>query len=387
MKPIRLAILGATGMAGREAVLHQYCFDQKGGQYAILPCVTGSDANVGKKYGAVFREKEQALARNLPFWTSRDCPVQYGDMTVDPADPDVIAKKADFVISALDSGVAKVLEPELTQRGVHVFSNDSSYRWAKDIPLLVPEVNYHTALPMIRAQKTEGKHVCNTNCTIKGYVALLDALMRLSEIKEVTVVTQQSVSGKGDKIADPEYTNRILGNVIDDWSDDSGHNAEEWKSSCEPLRIFGYADTKEDAERIRRKWITGEDPGNAFPIHSHTTRVPVQFGHLENITIEFGESVSIYNLKKYLSEYEAPARAWTLPTTYKKMFVILDSMPEPKRDVYAGCGMAIVLGDFKQFSPNKVSLWSLTHNLRTGATWAGRQGLELYLQEFENFKF
>ena len=60
-----------------------------------------------------------------------------------------------------------------------------------------------------------------------------------------------------------------------------------------------------------------------------------------------------------------------------------DVRPEQKRDVYLGEGMTILIGDMNQLEENTISLWTLTHNLRRGATWAGRQGLELYLKEYK----
>jgi len=58
-------------------------------------------------------------------------------------------------------------------------------------------------------------------------------------------------------------------------------------------------------------------------------------------------------------------------------------MPSPKFDHMKGDGMAVVIGDIQQYTPNRISLWTLTHNLRRGATWAGRQGLELYLRNYK----
>ena len=59
---IKLGILGATGMGGRDAIIHQARLDEKDQQYADLEIVTGSPSSEGRKLGEVFREKENTLS-------------------------------------------------------------------------------------------------------------------------------------------------------------------------------------------------------------------------------------------------------------------------------------------------------------------------------------
>ncbi|PSH00710.1 MAG: hypothetical protein BRC30_02140, partial [Nanohaloarchaea archaeon SW_7_46_7] len=65
---IKLGILGATGMAGRDAVIHQKKLDENGNDYAELEIVTGSPSSQGKNLGKIFREKEEALSEKYEFW-------------------------------------------------------------------------------------------------------------------------------------------------------------------------------------------------------------------------------------------------------------------------------------------------------------------------------
>jgi aspartate-semialdehyde dehydrogenase len=384
MEKIRLAILGATGMAGRDAILHQQFLDESGRQYAELTCVTGSGKSADKTLGQIFDEKEQQIAKYLPFWTPQKCPEAYTNMVVDETDVDLIASKADYAISALGSDVAEKVEKELTKKGVHVFSNASSYRWKDNVPLLIPEANYQH-IHLVKEQKTKGKLVCNPNCTAAGYVPLIKAMLDLGYvINHIFLATMQSTSGKGDSIGSEEYREKILGNVRDDWTKD-GFNEEEWKSACEPQKILGRVRTKEEAksemDRIRQGYAT-----RFIPIHTQTTRVATQYGHLEYLAFDFERQPDAEKLKKQLAEYELPEEVACLPTTPKPLFVVQDRMPEPKTDVFAGNGMAVVVGDIKQHTPSKISMFTLTHNLRRGATWAGRQGLELYLSAIEGRK-
>ena len=243
---IKLAILGATGMAGREALLHQQYLDSIGLQYADITCVTASPRNKGNLLGDVVAQKEEALVQAYPFWNSMVCPPKLARLQLDPLDPDLIADKADYVISALDGDLAYDLEPSLRERGVGVFSNASSSRWDPTIPLLIPEVNPED-IAMLTSQGG-GVQICNPNCTTAGYTPLIKALEDLGyTLSTVNLVTQQSISGKGDAIAEGEYVKRLLGNVADDWTNE-GHNGEEWKSAYEPQRILGRVRSLEDLE-------------------------------------------------------------------------------------------------------------------------------------------
>ena len=352
-------------MAGREALLHQAYLDSIGAQYAEITCVTASPASAGRRLGDIVAEKEARLSDAYPFWKPMRCPASLADLRVDATDPDVISGKADYAISALGSDIARQIEPALTRRGIHVFSNASAYRWAEDVPLLIPEVN-HAHLDHASAQSTTGKLVCNPNCTTAGFVPLANALMEDGLVIDwMSVVTQQALSGKGDAIADPAYAENTTGNVWDDWTAD-GYNAEEWKSSHEPHKILGGIHTTEDSP--------------PFPIHTHTTRVSTQYGHLEHVSIEsFGQIIDVRDIGAQLAAYRIHPDVRDLPSTPEQLFTVIDRMPEPRRDVYAGDGMSVVIGDLRQLGPSGISMTTLSHNLRRGATWAGRQGLELYL--------
>ncbi|MFB6115164.1 MAG: aspartate-semialdehyde dehydrogenase [Candidatus Nanohalobium sp.] len=368
MERIKLGILGATGMAGRDAVLHQEKLEENGENYADLEIVTGSQSSKGRPLGEVFREKEQALSEKYEFWNPQECPEKYSDLTVRGLDPDEIAEKVDYVISALPSSVAKEIEPELRERGVHVFSNASEFRWSEEVPLMMPEVNPE-AIEMLGDQETPGKQANNPNCTTAGYVPVIEALRSEFSVENVDLVTFQAISGKGDKVASDEYSSKILGNAIDDWNSKSSHNGEEIKSEIEPQKILGLADSKEEAKS------TGLD------IFAQTTRIPTQYGHLESLRIEFSEKVDVEKVKEALESWRPSEEVMSLPSTSEKPVEVLDRQPEPREDVFRENGMNVVVGDLRQLEDNRISLYSLSHNLRRGATWTARQSLELYLKK------
>lgn len=366
---IKLGILGATGMGGRDAVIHQEKLEKDEENYADLEIVTGSSSSAGRKLGEVFREKEESLAERYSFWQPQECPEKYRDMTVEELDADRIAEKADYVISALPSSVAHEIEPKLRERGVNVFSNASEFRWSEEVPLMIPEVNPED-IEILENQETPGKQANNPNCTTAGYVPVIEALRQELDLEKIDLVTLQSISGKGDKVTSKDYASRITGNAIDDWDRRSNHNGEEVKSEIEPQKILGLAETREKA--------LGD---TGLEIHAQTTRIPTQYGHLESVRIKFDEEVSEEQVEKILDTWRPDKKVRELPSSPEKSVEVLEEQPEPGKDVFKGDGMTVAVGDVRKIGEKRISLYSLSHNLRRGATWTARQSMELYLKE------
>lgn len=364
---IKLGIIGATGMGGREAVQHQKILEEEGHDYAELTVVTGSESSAGKSLGEVFDRKEQRLDEQYEFWDAKECPDRFRNMTVRETDPELIAEKADYVISALPSSVAREVEPALRELGVNVFSNASEFRWSENVPLMIPEVNAEQ-IGMVENQEYEGVQVNNPNCTTAGFVPLLDAI---EDIKRVHVTTMQSISGKGDRIAEQDYADRISGNVIDDWDRSSNHNGEEIKSETEPKKIMGFAMEKDEAE------------AEGFDITAQTNRVSTQYGHLESLILEFEKPVDIEEIEERIRNYSSEVS--DLPSSAEKPLELVEEQVEPRNDVYMGQGMTVAVSDIRKLSQNRVALYTLSHNLRRGATWTARQSMELYLLKYRGF--
>lgn len=387
MKNIKLGVIGATGMAGREAIIHQEFLEEKGYDYADLVMVTGSSDSAGRKLGEVFEKKEQRLSKVYNFWEENSSPRQFRDMEVQKTDADLIAEKTDAVISALPSSVAWKIEPSLRKRGIDVFSNASEFRWSENIPLIIPEVN-PGHINWVDRQQTKGKQVNNPNCTTAGFVPVIHALEEQGlQPRKVNLVTLQSVSGKGDKISGREYSQRIRGNSIDDWDEVwDGFNEEEQKSEIEPQKILGRIEKRESAVDQYRELRSGEKPESILPITAKTNRIPTQYGHLEALTVKFDQETSVEEFKDAIESWAADPKIKSLPSTAEKPLTLKKEI-EPAEDVFVQDGMAVVLGRTRQSNPKAVSFYTLSHNLRRGATWTARQSLELYLQRYKDFAF
>ncbi len=388
-EPVRIALLGATGMAGRAALEHHDWLTQQGKQYGELTYLAASSESAGHPLGEVFDRKQLALHHAYPQWPIETISDELRSMPLQEIDVDRIARRADVAISALDSDIAKTVEPALAAKGVIVFSNSSAYRWGHEVPLLIPEVNPQ-ALDLLDRQQSPGKIICNPNCTASGFVPVLDALRENHyPLTRVVVHTQQALSGKGDTITTPEYLARFnptSGNAYDDWTTSDGRNEEEWKSRAEPLKILGYVHTREEAEHFQFNRANARR-GQRLHIIADTARQPTPYGHLERLTVDFDADVNVAQIKERLRTYHITPEVRSLPTTPSHLFTVIDGMPQAARDVMEGDGMSIVVGDIQQQTVNTITMSVLVHNTRRGATWCGRQGLELYLQEHHGREF
>ena len=162
-------------------------------------------------------------------------------------------------------------------------------------------------------------------------------------------------------------------------------NDEEWKSNNEPQKILGCVQTREELEEERAKLERGEESG-IIPIYTDTNRVPAQKGHLERVLVTFERPTSTNDVRKALEEYEhkIPNYVRVLPTTPDKLFHLMKRSPK-HTDLGDGT-MDILVGDITQEGPCTVGMKTLSDNLRRGATWAGRQGLELYLSKYKGME-
>src|ERR1700722_15562289 len=117
-----IGILGATGMVGQRFI--QLLENHPWFEIAWL---AASDRSSGKTYG-------EAAKWRLEF----PLPDRIARMTVSLADPEGAPK---VIFAALDTAIAREMEPRFAAAGCAVISNSSAFRMAPDVPLVIPEVN------------------------------------------------------------------------------------------------------------------------------------------------------------------------------------------------------------------------------------------------------
>jgi len=343
MEKTRCAVLGATGVVGQNFL--RLLVDHP---YFELQAICASKARKGLKLGTVKEQIDGGI------------PSQFSHMVFDPIDIDLLVDKGvQVAFSALPSDVAKDIETEAAEKGLKVFSNAGSHRMDKDVPILIPEMNY-PHLDMVKNQDTNGFIVTNANCTTTGLVMALLPLVPFN-IKRLIVASYQAISGAG-------YP---------------GLSAMDINSNVIP-----YIKNEEPKMRKECQKICGEFTGTAirpteWEVHAHCVRVPTIIGHLISVHIELENATDYETVARAISEYVPPEEIAGLPTVPDKpvLFAEEPDRPQPRYDINAGepertRGMAVVTGRLN-VDKNILRLITLSNNLVRGAAGGSVLNAEL----------
>lgn len=330
----RVGILGATGVVGQKLIslLENHPWFE-------VTAVAASDRSSGMRYEDAMRTRQKEV---------HAIPEQVKDLRIyNVNEIEEIAKRADFVFSALDMKKEEIyrLEEDYARHEIPVVSNNSAHRWTLDVPMVIPEINAEH-FDRIEGQRkrlgtTRGFIVTKPNCSIQSYVPALTAWMEY-EPKEVAVTTYQAVSGAGKCLEEwPE----IGGNVIPFIA------GEEKKSEDEPLRIWG------------------REPGEEPRITAQCLRVPVQDGHLAAVFVKFGRKPTKEQLIEKLVNFKGFPQEAALPSAPRPFIQYLEEVdrPQTKLDVGYEHGMGISIGRLREDQVFDYKFVGLSHNTIRGA--------------------
>ncbi len=262
---VRLALVGATGAVGQEMlkILEERAFAVK-----ELICLA-DPREAGTK--VCFRGEEY---------------------TVEGASPQAF-KRADMAFFAVGTDISKLLAPQAVENNCVVIDNSYAFRLAKDVPLVVPEVNPGD----IRLHKGI---IANPNCSTIIMVVAINPIHQAARLKRVVVSTYQAVSGAG-KAGFDELDQHILAAMqgteptmevfqypiafnliphIDEFVED-GYTREEMKMVWETRKIMHEPDLK---------------------IAATAVRVPVYRSHSESINLETEKPITVDEVRRILSQ-------------------------------------------------------------------------------------
>jgi len=325
--------------------------------------VVGATGNVGREMLTILAEREfpvdeiAALASRRSLGTE----VSFGERTLKTRDLEQFDFSGwEMALFAIGSDATKQHAPRAAKAGCVVIDNSSLYRYDRDVPLIVPEVN---------ADAVEGyakkNIIANPNCSTAQMVVALKPLHDRARIRRVVVSTYQSVSGSGKDAMDElwnqtkglyvpgqevepsVYPKQIAFNVIphiDSFMED-GATREEWKMVAETKKIL--------------------DP--SVRLTATCVRVPVFVGHGEAINVEFEEFLDEDEARDILRE--APG------------IMVVD-----KREAGGYVTPVDCVGEFATFISrirqdstieNGLNLWCVSDNLRKGAALNAVQIAEL----------
>ena len=262
---MRICILGATGLVGRESL--------------DLVARAWPKAEL-----ALFASRDQTLSHGGRSW-----PVLAASR-LEQAD----APRGDLALVALDDDHSKRYVPRLLELCYRVIDKSNTYRMDPDVPLVAAGVN-------TRRVDERTMLVANPNCTTIPFALTLAPIARRFGLRAATVSTYQAISGAGigtldefladsargyatpDRLGQMFDAARYAGKTVphNGKTDDSGFSAEERKLVFESRKILELPD---------------------LSISAQCCRVPVEVGHYMNAWITLGEPASATQLEDLLGD-------------------------------------------------------------------------------------
>lgn len=311
---MRLALVGASGLVGREMIKvieeHRLKID------AFFP--VASAASKGK-----------VVSLNG---------IEYPIITMEEA----IQARPDVAIFSAGGSVSTEWAPKFAETGCKVVDNSSAWRMDPSIKLVIPEVNGSVL-------EEKDMIIANPNCSTIQLVMVLAPIHKKYGVKRVVVSTYQSVTGTGKnaleqmnneregKQGEMTYHYRIDKNCIPhcDVFTDNGYTKEEMKLVNETHKIL--------------------DP--VIKLTATAVRVPVMGGHSEAVNIELQKDFDIMDIRKTLATTDGV----TLQDNPDLNIYPMPFYSHGKDDVFVGR----IRKDESQ--EKTLNLWIVSDNLRKGA--------------------
>lgn len=321
MRKPNIAILGATGVVGRE--------------------ITKIVDELKIPFNEIkFLSSAKSAGTQIEF--------QGRKYTVEEAKPESF-DGVNIVLASAGGSTSQKFAPEIVKHGVVLVDNSSAFRMEKDVPLVIAYVNDEDL-------RTHKGIIANPNCSTSQLMLVLKPLHEKAKIKRLIVSTYQAVSGAGlaaineltadtkANLAGENFENKcfkkpISFNVIPqiDVFCENGYTKEEMKVANETKKILHL-------------------PAD-LPISCTAARVPVYNGHSEAVDIEFEEKISPEEVREILKN-SFGVKVLDNPENFEYPTTRDASGVDP---VFVGRIRKNLAFD------NGISLWCVADNLRIGA--------------------
>ncbi len=338
-KTFDVAVVGATGAVGEE----------------MLKTLAQRNFPVGRVYAVASRRSAGEF-------------VDFGDDQLEVHD----LEKFDFSkvkIGLFSPGaeVSKVYAPKAAKAGCVVIDNTSQFRYDKDIPLVVPEVNAHA----IAQYKNRGI-IANPNCSTIQMLVALKPIYDAVGIERINVATYQSVSGTG-KPAIEELT-RLTTSAL------NGQGMDDFKVYPKPIafnvlpHIDVFMDNGYTKEEMKMLWETQkimED--DSILVNATAVRVPVYYGHSEAVHIETRKKITATEARTLLAKASG--------------VTVMDERKDgayPTAATEAAHADDVFVGRIREdiSHPRGLNLWVVADNIRKGAALNSIQIAEILIRDY-----
>lgn len=267
---MRICILGATGLVGRETI------DLTSRAWPTAELLLFASRDQELKHGGKTYPVKAAASLELSD-----------------------ASRGDLAFVALDDEHSKRYVPRLVELGYRVIDKSNTFRADPKVPLVAAGVNHDIVTDEVRL-------VANPNCTTIPLVLALWPLHLRFGLSSATVSTYQAVSGAGiapldqfleasrQGYSEPDRfglgfdPKTYAGNTVphNGSTDATGFSSEERKLVFESRKILRLP---------------------AFAISAQCCRVPVAVGHYENAWVAFEKPITVEDVQSVLgNEKNAP---------------------------------------------------------------------------------
>ena len=320
MKTYKVAVVGATGLVGREMIKVLEEMEFPVSELRLL----ASSQSAGKKI----------------LFNSEEIEVQsfYDDFF----------DEVDIALFSAGSEVSRKLAPIAAERGAIVIDNSSFFRMHNDVPLIIPEVNPE------KISEHDGI-IANPNCSTIQLVAALAPIYKLSPITKIVVSTYQAVSGSG-KAAIDELSKQTKALINDEKFSREVFPHQIAFNAIPHIDVFetnGF--TKEEMKMIHetRKILDDEN----IKISPTAVRIPVFNGHAESVYFETKDNLEISEINEAIRNENGLKLVDEILADKYPLQIMTEYYDE------------VMVGRIRKdlHNHNAYNLWIVANNLRKGA--------------------
>jgi aspartate-semialdehyde dehydrogenase len=320
MKKYNVAVVGATGLVGREMLKILSSRNFPINELKVI----ASSRSEGKKIK--FEDKE---------------------LTVEVVKDDTF-ENIDIALFSAGSDISKKVAPLVKRSGAIVIDNSNAFRMDPEAPLVVPEVNGEDL-------KEHKQIIANPNCSTIQMVMLLKPLADKYGLKRLVINTYQAVSGAGKKAVDEliEQTEAYL-NKQEIKNENFNHQIAF--NAIPQIDIFLENDyTKEEMKMVNETHKILHLPELA--VTATCVRIPVIYGHGESLNIELNNEFKVDDIRDIFAS--------------QKNVEVIDSPAEEKYPLQIDTEKNdnVLVGRIRRDNSveNGLNLWLTANNLRKGA--------------------
>ena len=343
-RAMRICILGATGLVGRESL----DLVQRAWPSAEL---------------SLFASRDQTLEHAGKSYKVR------GASQLESTD----APRGELALVALDDDHSQRYVPRLLELGYRVVDKSNTYRLDPKVPLVVGGVNCREVTDAVRL-------VANPNCTTIPFALATAPLKRAFGLASATVSTYQAVSGAGiapldeflaeskagysepNRFGNGFNVSHYAGNAVphNGKTDESGFSAEERKLVQESRKILDFPD---------------------FAVSAQCCRVAVAVGHYLNTWLTLSRAPELSEIEAALADVKQTPFVRFYPGSSGDGLSALSCVQDRdralvgrlRRDARDATGKSVCL----TMAADNLRLGAATNAIRIASRWFPGQDAEL----------